>query len=657
MSSPFRLLAASLHRPGHGRALAEPPGADGPGVSRNTPPRPARALPSRGWFLLLALLWTLGMAACGRPSRQAPTPLPPGTPLPQPTPAFKGSTPPPGTGPAPSLSPEEALRSRLATAVAERARAGTPLPSATRVPDTPDARGQGRALVRPTALGIVEAGGATLSATPGGAPLATLEAGDTVTLTGISPDGGWYAAFRADGTAGWIEAQRVRVFGQEERLETVEDAVVPGMVATLMAELHRALTLPAGEATMPAEEAGPPPPSPTSPLPKSPTPVVAVVQVERLNIRGGPGTDHPVVGQVGQGARLMVQARNPAGDWLQVRVPDVLEGLGWVYGPLVAVQGELERLPVLQGKGDPTPSSAPGVREEGFGGPERPRGSLVFQARNGGTIYRYDLETGELRELTWGMDPAIGPDGRTVAFVRGGGEAGIYLMDTGGGRPRRIFGGNAPRTPTWSPDGGWIVFSQVVGSTTCYEIGFGVCLPSPPPNLPARAVQREIRALARIDVEGTNYQDLPSLSGAIAPAWGPQGLVYQSDAGLQLVPQGPEGQTQPLLADPRFRDPDVRADGRLVFASDEGGHWEIFVAEADGSRATPLTRPPGLGEQPHNVAPAWSPDGRWIVFLSNRGGPWRLWLMAADGSGARPLPVDVALDYAFQAEQAVDWGP
>ncbi len=541
--------------------------------------------------------------------------------------------------------------------MAERARAGTPLPPATRTPDEPSEARLVQALVRPTALGIVEAGGAVLSATPGCAPLTTPSAVDTVTLTGVSPDGGWYAAFLADGTAGWIEAGRVRVFGQEEGLETVEDTVVPAVVATLVAETRRALAPPAGEGTGPAGRMPTPPPAPTIPPSEGPAQVIAVVQVERLNVRGGPGTDHPVVGQVSRGERLVVQARNPAGDWLQVRIPGPLEGVGWVYGPLVAVQGRLEELPVLQGVGSPPSTSAPGIPGEGLGGPGELRGFLVFQVQSGGAIYRYDLGTGEMRELTWGMDPAISPDGRTMAFVRGGGEAGIYLLDMAGGDPRRIFGGNAPRTPTWSPDGRWIVFSQVAGSTTCYDVGFGICLPNPPPNRPARPVQREIRTLARIDLQGENYQDLPSLSEALAPTWGPQGLVYQSNAGLQLIREVPDGQTQPLLAEPRFRDPDVRTDGRLVFASDEGGHWEIFVAEADGSNVTPLTRPPLLGEQPHNVAPAWSPDGRWIVFLSNRGGRWRLWIMAADGSEARPLPVDMAMDYAFQAEQVVDWGP
>jgi Tol biopolymer transport system component len=64
---------------------------------------------------------------------------------------------------------------------------------------------------------------------------------------------------------------------------------------------------------------------------------------------------------------------------------------------------------------------------------------------------------------------------------------------------------------------------------------------------------------------------------------------------------------------------------------------------------------------PSNVAPAWSPDGSKIVFLSNRtadgeAGAWHLWVMDADGSNQQQLPIDVAIDYTFGAEQVVSWG-
>ena len=78
----------------------------------------------------------------------------------------------------------------------------------------------------------------------------------------------------------------------------------------------------------------------------------------------------------------------------------------------------------------------------------------------------------------------------------------------------------------------------------------------------------------------------------------------------------------------------------------------------DGSNVTALTRPATtlVTPLPHNVAPAWSPDGRHIVFLSNRTGQWRLWVMNPDGSDQRMLPVEAPINYRYQAEQAVNWG-
>ncbi|MFZ1756744.1 MAG: hypothetical protein WAU10_23530, partial [Caldilineaceae bacterium] len=118
----------------------------------------------------------------------------------------------------------------------------------------------------------------------------------------------------------------------------------------------------------------------------------------------------------------------------------------------------------------------------------------------------------------------------------------------------------------------------------------------------------------------------------------------------------PDGATRPLLNEFRYQDPDWQpGDGRIVFQSQEGSHWEIFVVNADGSGLAALTRPP-IGSQPDNVAPAWSFDGRWIVFLSDRSGEWKLWVMDAAGDNRQQLPVDVPIAYNFQAEQVVDWG-
>jgi len=158
-------------------------------------------------------------------------------------------------------------------------------------------------------------------------------------------------------------------------------------------------------------------------------------------------------------------------------------------------------------------------------------------------------------------------------------------------------------------------------------------------------------------VNGDNYRDINSVESAVAADWHAWGIVYQSAVGPQITQDTPEATTRPLLNEYRYQDPDWQpGEGRIAFQSQEGSHWEIFVVNADGSGLAALTRPP-IGGQPDNVAPAWSPDGRWIVFLSDRTGEWKLWVMESGGGQPQEVPADVPIDYGFQAEKVVDWGP
>jgi Tol biopolymer transport system component len=116
---------------------------------------------------------------------------------------------------------------------------------------------------------------------------------------------------------------------------------------------------------------------------------------------------------------------------------------------------------------------------------------------------------------------------------------------------------------------------------------------------------------------------------------------------------------QSVLGEYRYQDPALQPGGdRIVYQSQEKDHWEIFSVNADGTNRVALTRPATtlVDRLPNNVAPAWSPDGQHIVFLSDRTGKWQLWVMNADGSDQRALPIDVAIDYNYQAEQVVSWG-
>ena len=64
------------------------------------------------------------------------------------------------------------------------------------------------------------------------------------------------------------------------------------------------------------------------------------VSVSRtMNVRGGPGTDHPVIGTAIAGQRFPIVGQNTAGDWWQIYYE---ERLGWIYGGLVTATGDTQ---------------------------------------------------------------------------------------------------------------------------------------------------------------------------------------------------------------------------------------------------------------------------------------------------------------------------
>lgn len=68
-------------------------------------------------------------------------------------------------------------------------------------------------------------------------------------------------------------------------------------------------------------------------------------------------------------------------------------------------------------------------------------------------------------------------------------------------------------------------------------------------------------------------------------------------------------------------------NGKIVFASDTGGTYEIYSIDADGNNRVQLT-----SNSAADLDPAWSPDGKKITFISNRDGNFEIYVMNADGS-------------------------
>ncbi len=524
-----------------------------------------------------------------------------------------------------------------------------------------------------TTLAVTRAAGATLYDDTG-AVLRELPSGVAFKVSGRTADSRWFYGATRDGATGWMSADEVLIFGVSKVAERAGftppagPATAPATGSAAGTETSTADAQPAAE-TATASAAG-----------ASATATVST-GAQRLNVRSGPGTSYPVVGSLASGSQVTATARSARGDWLRIADANLPAGTGWASAAYLTVQGNATELPVAGAPAAAAASAQPGQAAArttsnrqpatSTGQPAPPAagltGKLVFQARSGGQLYIYDLARGTLRELTSGADPALSPDGRTVVFWRAdGGSHSLYLIDSDGGNERRILTrSEALRAPAWSPDGSKIVFSHISGQRKCRDVGYNICMPDVfPYNLMFPLKVADAWGLARVDREGGSYQDIAAVPDAISPDWSDRGILY-GGTGIQLTQDGSAAdQNRSLLGEFHYQDPASQPGGgppdggRIVFHSLEKDHWEIFSANADGSNVVALTRPETtlVDVLPHNVAPDWSPDGRHIVFLSNRTGRWQLWVMEADGANLRALPVDVPIEYNYQAEQVVSWG-
>jgi Tol biopolymer transport system component/uncharacterized protein YraI len=562
-----------------------------------------------------------------------------------------------------------------------------------------------------TLRAIVGAHSATLLVTPGGESLRSLTPGTLVLVQQRTADSQWVQGETSDESVGWLATEQLILFGLEKLPIAAESSALAASAPvtataplTTTAPALAALSATAEVSTTPVVTGAAMLVSPvatpaTAPLDSTPVMATVTVTEGRLNVRSGPATDYRIIAKLTNSERFAVAGQSADTAWLLLDLGDGTQG--WVFAAYVTVHGALDAVPVTAAvtSAPPiSPTSAPAengtssVAVAASAGTQSTssitglQGTLVFQASQGGAIYLYNLVSGELRLLTSGFDPALSPDGTQVAFTRHGTDGGLFLINGDGSNERKIYGeGASLRSPKWSPDGGWIVFSRTSGMWTCYQLGRECATRQQlvsrlPPNVANDpdavakflagfdTVENPNYGIARVNAAGDEYRDLAALDTARTPDWGASGIVYQSTAGLQKTADQPDAENQAVVAGHYLQDPEWQpgpegAPARIVYQSRQGSHWEIFSVNADGSDAVALTQPTTtlVNELPSNGSPAWSPDGLHIVFLSNRtdnheAGAWRIWVMNADGSDQRPLPIEVAIDYTFNGEQMVSWG-
>jgi Tol biopolymer transport system component len=204
-------------------------------------------------------------------------------------------------------------------------------------------------------------------------------------------------------------------------------------------------------------------------------------------------------------------------------------------------------------------------------------------------LFLYSVEHGSRRRLTLppagyyaDTNPALAPDGRSLAFLRGPEflSEDIYILPldptlSASGEPRRLTSWNRfTLNPAWTADG------------------------------------REI-IVAAGEWDNTRLWRVP---------------VSKSGAASVIAPAG-DGAMLPALA----------PDGRLAFTRTRRNVsiWTLDLA-ASRKEGLRLRRWPASSSR-IDTNPRFSPDGRRVAFVSNRTGTYQIWIANADGSGAFPL--------------------
>lgn len=207
-------------------------------------------------------------------------------------------------------------------------------------------------------------------------------------------------------------------------------------------------------------------------------------------------------------------------------------------------------------------------------------------------------------EIHPGSSPAWSPKGDRIAFEWGGDIWVIPL--TGGDATRLTEDGEQNILPSWSPDGGKIVFtSRRSGAPDLWII----------PAAGGNAIQL------------TEDRELDWF-----PAWSPDGskIAFTKIDHLYILPLGGGPATELPNSIPHAWGADWSPDGsKIAFSGSTSEGQDVWVVSASGGEVERLTSHPADDRNP-----SWSPDGSRIAFVSNRSGHFNLWIMSATGETA-----------------------
>jgi Tol biopolymer transport system component len=222
------------------------------------------------------------------------------------------------------------------------------------------------------------------------------------------------------------------------------------------------------------------------------------------------------------------------------------------------------------------------------------------------------------------LDLSWSPDGRWLAYVRAIGERGgtseLWVTRTSDGTSFQLTDGSSlDRSPTWSGPGGLLFVSNRGGAGDLWRYPLRGDRPQGEPQQVTTGIQMT-RAAFSVDGKRLAYAVGRPVRNAFKVPLLPDRPATWADA------------TQLTFQEAGLESLDVARDGRLLFASNRGGNWDVWMLPAGGGPPQQLTTDPSL-----DAGPRWKPDESEVVFYSSRSGHREIWIMPAGGGPARQV--------------------
>ena len=179
---------------------------------------------------------------------------------------------------------------------------------------------------------------------------------------------------------------------------------------------------------------------------------------------------------------------------------------------------------------------------------------------------------------------------------------------------------------TWMSDGQGILVSAaehfgVTGTSKIWHITY--------PSGAARRITNDLNSYRRISLT----QDSNALAAVQTEAFG--NLWTASANNLDRGTQITTGRNL-------TNSPSWTRDGKVIYASNSGGNFDLYLLELGGGNPRQLTANSG-----NNTSPVVSPDGRHVVFVSDRSGSVSLWRIGIDGSNPKQLTTHTSMSPNF----------